>query len=39
VQTGQFLVQQGRLSATPTAAEVATHVDPTFVKNALNGDC
>jgi len=39
VQTGQFLVQQGRLSAAPTAAQVAAHVDPTFVKNALNGDC
>jgi len=39
VQTGQFLVQQGRLSAAPTAAEIATHVDPTFVENALNGDC
>jgi taurine transport system substrate-binding protein len=39
VQTGQFLIQQGRLSTAPTAAEVATHIDPTFVKNALNGDC
>ena len=39
VQTGQFLVQQGRLSTAPTAAAIATHVDPTFVQNALNGDC
>lgn len=39
VQTGEFLVQQGRLSTAPTAAEIAPHVDPTFVKNALNGDC
>jgi taurine transport system substrate-binding protein len=38
-QTGQFLVQQGRLTTAPTAAEIAGHVDPTFVKNALNGDC
>ncbi len=39
VQTGQFLVRQGRLSTAPAAAEVAAHVDPTFVKNALNGGC
>jgi len=38
-QTGQFLVQQGRLPVSPTAAQIAAHVDPTFVKNALNGDC
>jgi ABC-type taurine transport system substrate-binding protein len=38
-QTGQFLVQQGRLAVAPTTAEIATHVDPAFVKNALNGDC
>lgn len=38
-QTGQFLVQQGRLAAAPTAARIAAHVDPSFVKNALNGDC
>src|SRR5450755_2407755 len=35
VQTGQFLVGQGRLTAAPSAAVVATHVDPTFVKKAL----
>jgi taurine transport system substrate-binding protein len=39
VQTGQFLVQQGRLTTAPTTAAVAAHVDPTFVKNALSGDC
>lgn len=38
-QTGQFLVQQGRLGTAPTAAQIAAHVDPAFVKNALNGDC
>ena len=38
-QTGQFLVGQGRLSAAPSAATVAAHVDPTFVKNALSGAC
>jgi taurine transport system substrate-binding protein len=39
VQTGQFLVGQGRLTAAPSAAQVATHVDPTFVKKALAGGC
>jgi NitT/TauT family transport system substrate-binding protein len=39
VQTGQFLVGQGRLTAAPSAAQVATHVDPTFVKKALTGGC
>jgi taurine transport system substrate-binding protein len=38
-QTGQFLVQQGRLSTAPTATQIAAHIDPTFVKNALNGAC
>ena len=39
VQTGQFLVGQGRLTSAPSAAVVATHVDPTFVKKALAGGC
>jgi taurine transport system substrate-binding protein len=39
VQTGQFLVGQGRLPSAPSAAVIATHVDPTFVKKALAGDC
>jgi NitT/TauT family transport system substrate-binding protein len=39
VQTGQFLVQQGRLQSVPSAATVATHIDPTFAKNALSGGC
>jgi taurine transport system substrate-binding protein len=39
VQTGQFLVGQGRLSSAPSASVIAAHVDPTFVKNALAGDC
>lgn len=38
-QTGQFLVQQGRLSTSPTTVQIAAHIDPSFVKNALNGDC
>lgn len=39
VQTGQFLVGQGRLTSAPTATQVAAHVDPTFVKKALAGGC
>jgi taurine transport system substrate-binding protein len=39
VQTGQFLVGQGRLTSAPTATAVAAHVDPTFIKKALAGDC
>jgi taurine transport system substrate-binding protein len=39
VQTGQFLVGQGRLPSAPTATVIAAHVDPTFVKKALAGDC
>jgi NitT/TauT family transport system substrate-binding protein len=39
VQTGQFLVGQGRLQSAPSAATVAAHVDPTFVKKALAGGC
>ena len=39
VQTGQFLVSQGRLSSAPAAAQIAPHIDPTFVKKALAGAC
>jgi taurine transport system substrate-binding protein len=39
VQTGQFLVGQGRLNAAPSAATVAAHIDPTFLKKALSGAC
>src|SRR6201996_2077010 len=38
-QTGQFLVKQGRLTSAPSAAQIATHIDPTFVKKALSGGC
>jgi len=37
--TARFLVGQGRLTSAPSAAVLAAHVDPTFVKNALAGDC
>src|SRR5580698_5946039 len=39
VQTGKFLVGQGRLTSAPTASVLAGHVDPTFVKKALAGGC
>ncbi len=39
VLTGQFLVQQGRLTTAPTASVIASHVDPVFIKKALAGDC
>lgn len=39
VQTGNFLVGQGRLPSAPSASVIAAHVDPTFAKNALAGEC
>jgi ABC-type taurine transport system substrate-binding protein len=39
VQTGQFLVSQGRLTSAPTAAQIAPHIDPAFVQKALAGGC
>jgi ABC-type taurine transport system substrate-binding protein len=39
VQTGQFLVAQGRLAKAPSATQIAAHVDITFIKKALAGDC
>ena len=37
--TARFLVTQGRLTTVPTAAQLAAHVDITFIKKALAGDC
>jgi taurine transport system substrate-binding protein len=37
--TAKFLVGQGRLTSAPSAAVLATHIDSTFVKKALAGDC
>lgn len=38
-QTAQFLVTQGRLTSVPSAAQIAAHIDITFVQKALAGDC
>lgn len=39
LQTGKFLVAQGRLTSVPTAAQIASHIDISFIKKALSGDC
>jgi taurine transport system substrate-binding protein len=39
VQTGKFLVAQGRLTSAPTAAQIAPHIDISFVQKALAGGC
>jgi len=38
-QTGRFLVSQGRLTSVPSAAQIAAHIDITFIKKALSGGC
>jgi taurine transport system substrate-binding protein len=37
--TARFLAGQGRLTSVPSAAVLAAHVDPDFVKKALAGGC
>ena len=37
--TGKFLVSQGRLNSVPSAAQIAAHIDITFIKKALAGGC
>ena len=39
LQTGKFLVSQGRITSVPSAAQIAAHIDITFIKKALAGDC
>jgi ABC-type taurine transport system substrate-binding protein len=38
-QTAHFLVSQGRLTSVPSAAQIASHIDTTFIKKALSGGC
>jgi NitT/TauT family transport system substrate-binding protein len=37
--TGQFLVGQGRLASVPSAAQIAAHIDISFIQKALSGGC
>ena len=39
LQTARFLVTQGRLTSVPSAAQIAAHIDITFIKKALAGGC
>ncbi|MFI5064623.1 MAG: ABC transporter substrate-binding protein [Streptosporangiales bacterium] len=39
LQTARFLVTQGRLTSVPSAAQIAAHIDITFIKKALSGGC
>ena len=38
-QTARFLVSQGRLATVPSAAQIAAHIDITFIQKALAGAC
>ncbi len=38
-QTATFLVSQGRITSVPSAAQIAAHIDITFIKKALAGGC
>jgi len=38
-QTATFLVSQGRLATVPSAAQIAQHIDISFIKKALSGGC
>jgi taurine transport system substrate-binding protein len=37
--TAKFLVSQGRLTSVPSAAQIAAHIDISFIKKAVAGDC
>lgn len=39
LRTAQFDLASGRITALPTKAEVASHIDPKFGLNALSGHC
>jgi taurine transport system substrate-binding protein len=38
-QTATFLLGQGRITSVPSTQVLASHIDSSFVKNALAGDC
>ena len=37
--TAKFLIGQGRLTTIPSAAQIASHIDTSFIKKALTGGC
>ena len=39
VLTGQFLKQQGRVTSVPTAAQIGSHIDPSYVQQAVKDGC
>jgi taurine transport system substrate-binding protein len=39
IKTATFDKAQGRITSVPSAATLASHVDPTFAVNALAGHC
>lgn len=39
IKTATFDKAQGRITSVPSAATLASHVDPTFAENALAGHC
>ncbi|SHF80247.1 NitT/TauT family transport system substrate-binding protein [Jatrophihabitans endophyticus] len=39
VKTGQFLKEQGRITTVPTAAQIGSHIDPTYVQQAVKDGC
>lgn len=39
IKTARFDKSQGRISSVPSAAKLASHVDPTFALNAVAGHC
>jgi hypothetical protein len=39
IKTATFDKAQGRITSVPSAATLASHVDPTFALNAVAGHC
>jgi taurine transport system substrate-binding protein len=39
VLTGQFLKAQGRVTSVPTAAQIGSHIDPSYVQQAVKDGC
>jgi taurine transport system substrate-binding protein len=37
--TGQFLKDQGRVTTVPTAAQITSHLDSSYVEQALKDNC